>query len=115
MLAGLGNGGADLSENGKTRLAPFCGGNFSKTTTPALVVYGDEDVSPHLTTRRADWHADPYTLAPGDKALFTLKGAKHGLGGISGWDAAENREEESHSAVCGYAEDDVGVLVESAV
>lgn len=88
VLAGIGNGGADISKFGKN-LVPFYGGNFSKMATPALVVYGDEDVSPHLTIRGADWHADPYALAPGPKDLLTLKGAKHGLGGISGWDAAE--------------------------
>jgi hypothetical protein len=36
-------------------------------TTPALVVVGDDDVSPHLTVRGADWHADPYFLSPGPK------------------------------------------------
>jgi hypothetical protein len=62
-------------------------------TSPALVVYGDQDVSPHLTVRDADWHADAYKFAPGQKDLLTLKGAKHGLGGISGWDAAETLDE----------------------
>ena len=61
--------------------------------TPALVVYGDEDVSPHLTNRDVRWHADAYALAPGPKDLLLLKGAKHGLGGISGWDAAETLDE----------------------
>jgi predicted dienelactone hydrolase len=92
MLAGLGNGGADMSENGK-KMVPSYGGNFSKMSAPALIVYGDEDVSPHLTVRGADWHADAYTLGPGKKDLLVLKGAKHGLGGISGWDAAETFDE----------------------
>ena len=92
VLAGIGNGGANLSDFGK-KLVPFYGADFSTMATPALVVYGDEDVSPHLTTRGADWHADPYTLAPGPKDLLTLKGAKHGLGGISGWDAGETLDE----------------------
>jgi hypothetical protein len=60
---------------------------------PTLVVYGDEDVSPHLTVGAADWHADPYMLAPSPKDLLTLRGAKHGLGGISGWDAGETQDE----------------------
>ena len=96
VLAGLGNGGeANLSENGRTALIPFFGGDFSTMTTPTLVVYGDEDVSPHLSVRGADWHADPYTHSnSGPKAaLLTLKGAKHGLGGISGWDAGETMDE----------------------
>ncbi|ORY68319.1 Alpha/Beta hydrolase protein [Pseudomassariella vexata] len=93
VLAGIGNGGADISESGKT-LFPSYGGSFGKMTTPALVVFGDEDVSPHLTVRGADWHADPYTMAPGPKDLLTLPGAKHGLGGISGWDTAETLDED---------------------
>ena len=92
VLAGIGNGGADISDFGK-KLVPFYGANFSNMATPALVVYGDEDVSPHLTIRGADWHADPYALAPGPKDLLTLKGAKHILGGISGWDASETLDE----------------------
>ena len=93
VLAGIGNGGADLSDFGKTTLVPFYSPNFSKMATPALVVCGDEDVSPHLTVRGADWHADAYALAPGPKDLLTLKGAKHVLGGVSGWDAAETLDE----------------------
>ena len=92
VLAGIGNGGTNLSDFGK-KLVPFYGADFSKMGTPALVVYGDEDISPHLTNRGSDWHADPYTLAPGPKDLLTLNGAKHGLGGISGWDAGETLDE----------------------
>lgn len=58
---------------------------------PALVVYGDEDVSPHLIVCGAAWNAEPYTLAPGPKDLLTLKGANHGLGGISEWMMTKNR------------------------
>lgn len=92
VLAGIGNGGADLSDMGK-QLVPFYGAGFDTMTTPALVVCGDEDVSPHLTNRGADWHADVYTLAPGPKDLLMLKGAKHILGGISGWDTNESTDE----------------------
>ncbi|EPS39203.1 hypothetical protein H072_6988 [Dactylellina haptotyla CBS 200.50] len=91
-LAGLGSGGSSMSENGK-KMVPFYGGEFSKMEGPALVVYGDDDASPHLSSRGPDWHADPYTQAPGSKDLLTLKGAKHGLGGISGWDAGETMDE----------------------
>lgn len=94
ILAGTGNGGADMSDAGKQRI-PFYGGEFSTMATPALVVYGDEDVSPHLTVRDAHWHADPYKYGPGPKDLLILKGAKHGLGGISGWDAGETLDESS--------------------
>ena len=57
VLAGIGNGPADLSDSGK-KLIRWCGTNFNTMAVPALVVYGDEDVNPHLTTRGADWHAD---------------------------------------------------------
>ena len=93
VLAGTGQGGADLSDAGRNQLVPFYGPDFSKMTTPALIVSGDEDVSPHLTSRGADWHADGFTLGPGPKDLFSVKGGKHGLGGIAGFDAAETKDE----------------------
>lgn len=92
IMAGIGNGGEDMSENGK-KMIPFYGPDFSTMTTPALTVYGDEDVSPHLSNRGADWHADTYALAPGPKDLLMVNGAKHGLGGVSGWDAGETLDE----------------------
>ena len=67
--------------------------DFSTMTTPALVVAGDEDDSRHFTDMGPDWHADPYTLAPGPKSLLTLFGAGHALGGIPGYDAAETTDE----------------------
>ncbi|OAA64749.1 hypothetical protein SPI_03396 [Niveomyces insectorum RCEF 264] len=91
VLGGTGLAGADLSDNGKA-MVPFYNVDFAGMTTPALVVWGDEDVSPHLTVRGADWHADSYKLAPGPKASFSVKGGLHGFGGISGWDAAETRD-----------------------
>ncbi len=42
----------------------------------------------------ADWHADPYFLSPGPKCLLSLFGAEHGLGGVSGYDAAETTDED---------------------
>lgn len=92
VLAGIGNGGTDLSANAKMRI-PFYGADFSSMTAPTLVVYGDQDVSPHLTVRGADWHADAYSMAPGPKDLLVLKGGGHVLGGISGWDAGETVDE----------------------
>ncbi|KAH7024972.1 Alpha/Beta hydrolase protein [Microdochium trichocladiopsis] len=91
IFAGTGYQG--LSEQGKAIL-PFYDIDFSTMKIPALVVYGDEDVQPFLTTRGADWHADPYTMSPGRKALLTLKGAKHGLGGIAGWDVKEADDDD---------------------
>lgn len=88
VIGGTGKGGDDLSENGKT-MVPFYDVDFSGMTTPSLVAWGDEDVGPHLTVRGADWHNDPFVLAPSPKASFKVKGGKHGFGGISGWDTAE--------------------------
>jgi predicted dienelactone hydrolase len=92
VIGGTGNSGSDLSESGK-KMLPFYGIDFSTMKTPALVVWGDEDVGPHLTNRGADWHADSYTFAPGPKDSLSIKGGQHGFGGISGWDAGETLDE----------------------
>ncbi len=93
LLTPPGNGGADLSAFAADHLPFFRHPSFAEMTTPALVVVGDEDVSPHLTVRGADWHADPYFLSTGPKCLLTLFGAGHGLGGVSGYDVAETTDE----------------------
>lgn len=93
LLAAPGNGGDDLSTNAAENYS-FLNPDFSHMSTPTLVVAGDEDVSPHLTIRGADWYADPYHLSPGSKCLLTLYGAKHGLGGIAGYDAKETGDED---------------------
>lgn len=93
LLAAPGNGGDSLSEFARanyTSLNP----DYSHLTTPTLVVVGDSDMSPHLTVRGADWHADPYHHGPGSNALLTLFGGKHGLGGIAGYDAKETDDED---------------------
>ncbi|KAJ3573529.1 hypothetical protein NPX13_g4670 [Xylaria arbuscula] len=92
IFGGTGKGGADLSENGRTML-PFYGLEFSAMHTPTLTIGGEEDVSPYLTVRGADWHWDSYTHAPGAKDLLRVKGGQHGFGGISGWDAKECLDE----------------------
>ncbi len=93
LLAAPGNGGADLSAFAAEHYSFFRKPSFAEMTTPALVVAGDNDVSPHLTVRGADWHADPYFLSTGPKSLLTLFGAGHGLGGVSGYDVAETTDE----------------------
>ncbi|CAN5219830.1 dienelactone hydrolase [soil metagenome] len=92
LLAGLGRG-EDLDGPMGLRF-PALGLDFSTMTTKSLVVFGDEDVSPHLTTRGADWHADPFYQGPGADILLTLFGAKHGLGGVAGYDAKETDDED---------------------
>jgi len=58
------------------------------------VVAGDADDNPHLTTRGAAWHTDPFHCSSGGDFLLTLKGGKHGLGGIAGYDAKEADDED---------------------
>ncbi|MFJ1974005.1 alpha/beta hydrolase family protein [Streptomyces sp. NPDC087903] len=93
LLASPGRGGDALTETVAKNYPFFLTTDFSTMTTPTLVVVGDKDASPHLTVRGSEWHADPYYLAPGPKSLLTLFDAEHGLGGISGYDAAETTDE----------------------
>lgn len=66
--------------------------DFSAMTAPALVVVGDRDVNP-MFSDQAKYRAGAYTLSPGPKALLTMIGGEHILGGISGYDAAETTDE----------------------
>ncbi|MFF3713154.1 alpha/beta hydrolase family protein [Streptomyces phaeochromogenes] len=93
LLAAPGRGGDALTESVAENLSFFLTTDFSKMTTPTLVVAGDKDTSAHLTVAGADWHADPYVLSPGPKSLLTLFDAEHGLGGVSGYDVAETADE----------------------
>ncbi|MFF1919328.1 alpha/beta hydrolase family protein [Streptomyces sp. NPDC058221] len=94
LLAAPGRGGDALSEAAARNYPLFLTMDFSGMRTPALVVAGDNDDSPHLTVRGPDWHADPYTLSPGSKSLLTLFGGEHGLGGVSGYDVAETTDSD---------------------
>ncbi|MEV8630665.1 chlorophyllase [Streptosporangium sp. NPDC051023] len=93
LLAAPGRGGDALTEFVAKNYSFLLTTDFSKMTTPALVVVGDKDASAHLTVRGPDWPADPYFLSPGPKSLLTLFDAEHGLGGISGYDVAETTDE----------------------
>ncbi|WP_446035176.1 alpha/beta hydrolase family protein [Streptomyces olivaceus] len=92
LLATAGNGGDDLTPFAAENLPWLRGPDFSRMSAPALVVAGDRDELP-LTVRGADWTADPYVLSPGAKSLLTVFGARHFLGGVSGYDAAETTDE----------------------
>ncbi|MFD4131499.1 alpha/beta hydrolase family protein [Streptomyces goshikiensis] len=94
LLAAPGRGGDVLTGPAAAQVSFLQGIDFSTMTTPALVVAGDKDDSRHFTDMGPDWHADPYTLAPGPKTLLTLFDAEHGLGGIAGYDAAETTDED---------------------
>lgn len=93
LLAAPGRGDALLPAVAE-RFPTFASVDFSTMTTPTLVVTGDQDASPRFTAVGPDWHADPYHLAGGPKALLTLLGGGHGLGGISGYDVAETTDED---------------------
>lgn len=92
LLAAPGNG-ADLTPTAAERFSFLRNVNFTEMTAPALVVAGDKDVNPAFTDR-TDWRADPYFLSPGPKSLLTVFGGEHGLGGVSGYDAAETTDED---------------------
>lgn len=94
LLAAPGRGGDALSEFAATNYPFFSSTDFSDMATPALVVAGDQDTSRHLTMLGASWYTDPYYLAPGPKALLTVFGGEHGLGGVAGFDAAETTDED---------------------
>lgn len=93
LLTAPGNGGDSLSEMAANNYS-FFNPDFSHMTTRSLVVIGSDDASAHLTVRGPSWHADPYYGSPGAEALMTVLGGKHGLGGISGYDARETDDED---------------------
>lgn len=93
LLSAPGNGGANMSEFAQKNYTFLANIDFSTMATPALVVAGDKDVSAHLSVRGADWHEDSYHLSPAPKALLTVFGGEHLLGGVSGYDAAETSDE----------------------
>ncbi|MFI1206901.1 alpha/beta hydrolase family protein [Streptomyces sp. NPDC020802] len=93
LLAAPGRGGDALTGSAAESLPFLLTTDFSRMTTPALVVAGDKDTATHLTVAGADWYADPYALSPGPKSLLTLFDAEHGLGGVAGYDVAETTDE----------------------
>jgi dienelactone hydrolase len=93
VIAAPGNGGKDLSTFAYENFTCLRHPSFAEMKTRALIVAGDKDVSPYLSTRGADWRADAYEHSPGPKDLLTLVGGEHGLGGIAGYDAKETTDE----------------------
>ncbi|MFJ9342970.1 alpha/beta hydrolase family protein [Streptomyces sp. NPDC101733] len=93
VLCGIGRGGDAFDGFMAERMPVFRTTDLTTMTTPALVVAGDKDDSRHWTTMGPDWHADPYHLAPGPKALLTVFDGEHLLGGIQGFDSTETTDE----------------------
>ncbi len=91
LLCAAGRGGPDLSPFATAHFS-FMNPSFAELTTPTLVVAGDQDQS-LLSPRGPDWFTDAYTLSPGAQWLLTLFGAKHLLGGISGYGVTETTDE----------------------
>jgi predicted dienelactone hydrolase len=94
LLAAPGRGGDAVTAVVSEQYSFMTTTDFSTMRTPALVVAGDKDPSPHLTVIGPEWHTDPYHLAPGPKTLLTVFDAEHGLGGVAGYDAAETTDED---------------------
>lgn len=89
VLAAPGNG--DLSAWASENYPVLRHADFSTMTTKALVVAGDKDLNP-MFSGRLSFRWDSYSQSPGPKALLTLFGAEHLLGGVSGYDAAETTD-----------------------
>jgi pimeloyl-ACP methyl ester carboxylesterase len=91
LLAVPGSGGENLSPFAAQNF-PFMHPDFSQMLTPALVVAGDND-NGAMTVRGPDWWREAYDLSPGEKALFTVFGGEHSLGGIANYEARETTDE----------------------
>ncbi len=66
--------------------------DFTKMTTPALVIGGDKDLNPVFSTRLS-YRWDAYTESPAPKTLLIFINGEHILGGISGFDNVETTDE----------------------
>jgi pimeloyl-ACP methyl ester carboxylesterase len=91
LLAIPGTGGANLSEFAAKNF-PFMNPDFCTMNTPALIVAGDDDRGA-MTVRGPDWWREAYDLSPGRKALLTVFGGQHSLGGIPNYEARETTDE----------------------
>ena len=86
--------GTDLAAFASEHYPVLRNNSFAEMTTQALVVAGDQDQTPEFSDR-PDWRADAYTFSTGRKSLLTMFGAKHALGGVSGYDVSETQDESA--------------------
>ncbi|TFV85652.1 alpha/beta hydrolase [Blastococcus sp. CT_GayMR16] len=93
MLSAPGRGGDALSDYAAEHYQFFANPDFSKMSTPTLVVAGENDDVQYLSTAGPSWFTDPYHLSPSPKSLLTVVGAEHGLGGVAGYDLKETTDE----------------------
>lgn len=89
---GDGNGGAGLHDT--VRDTFLKDHSHAEMSTPVLVVIGDSDGSPHLSSRGPLYNADAYYSSKGPKSLFIVRGGRHGLGGVPGYETAEATDDE---------------------
>lgn len=92
LLAPPGNG-SDLAPYASEHYKVLRNTEFSKMTRQVLVVAGDLDQTDNFS-KKVDWRADAYTSSPGAKSLLTMFGAKHALGGVSGYDVRESQDDD---------------------
>lgn len=95
LLAAPGDGGDGVSQRVKDNWTFLAEHTHAEMKTPALIVIGENDGSPFLTTRGAAYHADAYHRSKGPKSLLTIAGGYHGVGGVSGYDSNEATNDES--------------------
>ncbi|MFD4642980.1 alpha/beta hydrolase family protein [Lentzea sp. NPDC058436] len=92
LFAATGHGGDDLTPFAQENFGAFMSPDFTELTTPILTVAGDHDQS-LLGTRGPDWFTDVHHHSPGARALLTLFGGEHSLGGIHGYNATDTTDE----------------------
>lgn len=92
LLAATGFGGDELTPFAQENFGSFMSPDFERLTTPFLAVAGDADQS-LLSTRGPDWFTDVFHHGPGARALLTLSGGEHSLGGIHSYNAADTTDE----------------------
>lgn len=93
LFAATGFGGDDLTPFARDNFGSFMSPDFERLTTPFLAVAGDADQS-LLSTRGPDWFTDVFHHGPGARALLTLTGGEHSLGGIHAYNATDTTDED---------------------
>ncbi|MGW6445034.1 alpha/beta hydrolase family protein [Lentzea sp. NPDC055074] len=92
LFAATGLGGDNLTPFAQENFGSFMSPDFTRQTTPFLTVAGDQDQS-LLGKRGPDWFTDVHHHSPGSRALLTLFGGEHSLGGIHRYNATDTTDE----------------------
>ncbi|KAK6210836.1 hypothetical protein LQW54_005884 [Pestalotiopsis sp. IQ-011] len=94
LLGPPGSGFGSLVEGARKKLSSALHTDWAHLKTRTLVVVGDEDSAQYASGDGVDWHRDAYRLGSGADFLLTLRGGKHGFGGVACWDAKETDDED---------------------